>query len=408
MNSCFRTVYYILPNTRTEEKRMIKPDYSGGSIVNLMSTIYKACGATSISYDSAYALNRHNVQSATNIVLIVFDGLGFKYLSEFGQNSIFKKNLAGSLTSVFPSTTATAITTFSTGMAPLQHAVTGWFVYLKELGAVSAVLPFVPRTAVGQSFAERIDIQAVFQLKPAFLELQRKSYVFNQQSLIESPYSKLTTPNTTRIGYNGLQDFFDKMRSVIQSDSETKYIYGYWPEFDSICHAKGVNHIDTIEHFRNLNKNFSSFVDSLTGTNSIVIATADHGLIDTSAENVILVQDHPILQDCLVLPLCGEPRVAYCYVKPDKTTQFESYIQDNLSHCCDLYRSRQLLKENFFGLGEVNPKIYDRVGDYTIIMKNHYVIKDQLIGEKTFNQLGVHGGVSEWEMLVPLTVINRR
>jgi len=48
-------------------------------------------------------------------------------------------------------------------------------------------------------------------------------------------------------------------------------------------------------------------------------------------EWVMKTFDHPDLEKTLVLPLCGEPRVAYCYVHPDKTGQFERYVRNELS-----------------------------------------------------------------------------
>ena len=51
--------------------------------------------------------------------------------------TILSENLIGSMTSVFPATTASAITTFATGLAPQQHAFTGWFMFLKEIGCAN-------------------------------------------------------------------------------------------------------------------------------------------------------------------------------------------------------------------------------------------------------------------------------
>ncbi len=45
------------------------------------------------------------------------------------------------MASIFPATTATAVTTFLTGTAPQQHGITGWFMYLRE----PAALPYRPR-----------------------------------------------------------------------------------------------------------------------------------------------------------------------------------------------------------------------------------------------------------------------
>jgi hypothetical protein len=40
-------------------------------------------------------------------------------------------------------------------------------------------------------------------------------------------------------------------------------------------------------------------------------------------------------------------------------------------------------------------------------MKQNYVIKDWLLGERRYVHVGVHGGVSEQEMHVPLIIIDR-
>ena len=52
------------------------------------------------------------------------------------------------ITSVFPSTTASAITTSYTGRTPLEHGLTGWFAYFGEAGCVGAPLPFMSQAAV--------------------------------------------------------------------------------------------------------------------------------------------------------------------------------------------------------------------------------------------------------------------
>ena len=68
------------------------------------------------------------------------------------------------------------------------------------------------------------------------------------------------------------------------------------------------------------------------------------------------------------------------------------------------YRSERLIEEGWFGPGEPHPKLKDRIGDYTLVMKGNWTIKDWLPGEKRYRQIGVHGGVSADEMIVPLVV----
>ncbi|MFC1686309.1 hypothetical protein ACFLZZ_04810 [Nanoarchaeota archaeon] len=48
-----------------------------------------------------------------------------------------------------------------------------------------------------------------------------------------------------------------------------------------------------------------------------------------------------------------------------------------------------------------NKKLWDRVGDYTLIGKKNYSFDEGEVND------GVHGGVSKEEMFVPLIVIKK-
>lgn len=159
------------------------------------------------------------------------------------------------------------------------------------------------------------------------------------------------------------------------------------------------------KHYHELTRKFTSLVKALAKTDTTLIITADHGFIDTEPSKIIEVKKHPELRETLTLPLCGEPRVAYCYVRPSKAAQFEKYITQNLNGMCDLYRSEELIEKQYFGLFEPDRRLYDRVGDYVLIMRENYIIKDFLLGEEEKIHIGNHGGVSKEEMFVPLIVI---
>ncbi|WP_455204016.1 alkaline phosphatase family protein [Kaarinaea lacus] len=381
---------------------MHTPEYENGSIVNLTNSISDACGSSKTDYAPLEELA--DIEKAENIIFIVIDGLGYDYLKRKGADSVFNKYLQGSLTSVFPSTTSSAITTFATAVAPQQHAITGWFTYLKELGCVTAVLPFTPRTSNYPFDDDKISMSSIFDVKPIFPQLNRDAYVVSHKHIINSSYSDMTTTGAKRIGYLGLSEFFNKITIAAKFEKGRKYIYGYWPEFDSLCHVHGVNSDYVKQHFDDLDEVFASFLQTLEGSDSVVIVTADHGLIDCNANSVIHIEKHPTIAESLSIPLCGEPRVAFCYVKPNKMQVFENYVSTKLSSQCDLYKSEDLVEARYFGLGKANTKLYDRIGDYALIMKDNYVIKDTLAGEKTFTQVGVHGGLSNEEMFVPLFV----
>ena len=93
------------------------PDYRNASIVNLMASIRKALGPGQSDYAALDMLLPDELADARNVLLVVVDGLGYEYLLGRGETEL-GQHLRGRLTSVFPSTTASAITTFLTGTAP--------------------------------------------------------------------------------------------------------------------------------------------------------------------------------------------------------------------------------------------------------------------------------------------------
>lgn len=96
------------------------PDYGGGSIVNLMASLLRARGGEA-AYPNLRLLPPEAIRDYTNILLLVIDGLGANWLAERSPRGILSRHQLGSISSVFPTTTAAAITTFLTGHAPQQQ-----------------------------------------------------------------------------------------------------------------------------------------------------------------------------------------------------------------------------------------------------------------------------------------------
>lgn len=385
---------------------MLKPDYKDGSIVNLMSSISKYFGYKS-KYKPLKILPASSFENSKNIILIIIDGLGFEFLKKKRENTIFVKYLVGPITSVFPSTTATAITTFVTGLPAQQHAVTGWFMNLKEIGIVSKILPFTSR-AGDLELNKFITLKDILNQKCFSDKIKVNSFIIQKKRIIDSDYNLATSGKSKRLSYISLDGFFKQIRKAAKSSNKRKYIYGYWPKFDSLSHDYGVNSKKVEKHFKELDRKLKKFLKDIEGTNSLIIITSDHGFIDTTKEKIIMLKQHPKLEECLTLPLCGEPRAVFCYVRPSKKKQFERYIKTKLKNICYLYKSEELVKKNYLGLFKPNKKLLDRIGDYIIILKDNYVLKDKILGEKRHYHIGAHGGVSKEEMIVPLIIIKIR
>ncbi|MEJ2360024.1 MAG: alkaline phosphatase family protein [Gammaproteobacteria bacterium] len=381
---------------------MAYPDYQHGSLVNLMSRLGQAYGVNEHPYPALAHASLARLEQYQHVVLFIVDGLGARYVDN--QPGFLHSHRVGELTSVFPTTTASAITTFMTGLAPQQHGLTGWFTYLKEIGAITAVLPCQLRGSHEALPARGIDIASLYGHTPFFDLLHSPSIVLAPEWIIETPFNLAHSGQARRVGYTDLESMLTKLRELLHHD-QRQYIYAYWPEFDRLSHQFGNGSQQVAQHYAQLDSALGRFAASLAGSNSLILITADHGFIDTQPERVINLHEHPVLQDCLSLPLSGEPRLAYCYLHPSKSRTFVDYVQDNFAEQMELHASEDLIARGVFGLGEAHPQLGQRVGDYTLIMKENYVIKDWLAGEKPFFQHGVHGGISEQEMQVPLIVV---
>jgi hypothetical protein len=104
---------------------MLRPDYAGGGLANLIASIIEASGGTP-RHPPLARLMPGELRAARNIVLLLIDGLGDNYLRREGAGGALLARRRGAISSVFPSTTATAITTSFTGWTPLEHGLTGW------------------------------------------------------------------------------------------------------------------------------------------------------------------------------------------------------------------------------------------------------------------------------------------
>lgn len=379
------------------------PNYKNQSIVNLMASLAQVLGGNS-QYEPLKGLSLAD-SADKNIILIVLDGLGYDFLQKYGKNSFLHQNLKGKMTSVFPSTTASAITSFATGLAPQQHGLTGWFVYLEEIKKIIAVLPLIVRGEKKVMQIDRKKAAEIYNYRSFSESVNVPAYTITHKDYINSAYNKSIGKDSRGVPYKTLAGFFKQIRETSSCNSKRKYIYAYWGGLDSACHKHGVESTEATKHFRELDKRIRLLIKYLKNKNATVIITADHGLINTKEENkIIRLENHPELQRCLDLPLSGDPRAAYCYVKKSKTKQFESYIKKELSKACWLYKSSNLIKKNYFGLHKPNKNLSKRVGNYTLIMKDNYIIKDFVKGEEQKIFIGNHGGVSREEMFVPLIV----
>jgi hypothetical protein len=375
----------------------MQPDYSGGSLVNLVASIVSARGGGPL-HPPLRTVALQGLHEARNVVLLIVDGLGDNYLQRRGAGGELARRRRGALTSVFPSTTASAITTSYTGRTPLEHGLTGWFTYFGEAGCVSAALPFRSRGDYLPLARRGVTPEQIYVSDSIFASLPVKCFVVTYKEIVDSEYNTRHCRGAQRLAYETLEEMVARIETAVKSGPERKFVYAYWPVYDMVSHRFGSESEQAFEQFRKIDAAFGELARRLAGTESALLATADHGFIDVQPEESFELP--PSLASMLRFPLCGERRVAYCHVHD--IALFLKKSTEWLADRADVMPSRRLVEEGWFGPGTPHPRFDERVGDVTLVMRRHYTVKDFAPGESRSLHIGNHGGTSEDEMLIPL------
>jgi predicted AlkP superfamily pyrophosphatase or phosphodiesterase len=121
-----------------KENNIIFPNYEH-SVLNLINTIlnyYKV----NTKYNSLLELEKTLQKGYKNVVLVILDGMGEHILKNISPDNFFYKNHKDVITSVCPSTTTAAMTTYYSGKPPIETAWIAMSQYFKEYGRAVEML----------------------------------------------------------------------------------------------------------------------------------------------------------------------------------------------------------------------------------------------------------------------------
>lgn len=375
------------------------PDYAGGSLVNLMASIVQARGGTPLHAPlRALSGSEDEAREARNLVLLIVDGLGDGLLMRRGAGGELARRRRAAITSVFPSTTASAITTSYTGRSPLEHGLTGWYTYFGEAGCVAATLPFRSR-GDNRPLQERgFAPEQAFACGSIFEAIPQRSIVVTHREIVDSAYNLRHCRGAERLAYDTLDELVARVEQAVKSGPERKFVYAYWPVYDSTSHRHGCESAQALAELANIDAAFGALIGRLSGTESLVLASADHGFVDVPPEHCL--EPPEAISSRLRFPLCGERRVAYCHVHG--IDAFMEEAKDWLGERADVLPSASLAEAGWFGPGKPHPRFSERIGDVALVMRGRYAVKDWTPGEPRHLHIGNHGGPSEDEMWIPL------
>ncbi len=377
------------------------PDYTKDNIVNLMSSISNSFWKTH-DYNQLKYLKDDDLMWFDNIVLIVVDGLGYNYLKTQKESFLYK-NSHTKLSTTFLSTTACANTVFQVWYPPQQHWLTGRTMNLKETGWITKILPFTLRSWGNTLSENNFNINEIIDIESYHKGFNWDCFTIVSEEKEKRDFIKYVWKETKIIGTKKYQDSFWVLKKLINKKSKKRrYIHVYMDEFDSIQHNHGVDTKNTNTLFNDIDIEVKKLSESIQGTNTKLIIVSDHGLLNVPKKSEIWVENISGFEECLTVQITGEPRVRDCFVRPRKVKDFEKIISTQMSEYCWCFKWEELIKNNFYWLWIANKKLYDRVWDYVLIMKDNYVLKDH----NDHSEKSSHGAFSDEEMYVPLIQID--
>lgn len=378
---------------RLYDKNIVLPNYDR-CILSTISSILKYYGISN-NYNSLKELDVILKKKYKNVVMIVFDGMGENVLKCLAKDGIFRKNEIACVTSVFPSTTTAAMTSYYSARSPLETGWIAWTQYFKEYGRTMNMLPRVETYTEEKLKNVKIDVFSdVVNYKTIFEMLEE-----NDVPAFEVVPDYIERKSKRTVIANDLDEITNSIRTLCEHPSE-KFIFSYLDNPDHLLHKYGVGTIEVQEFLLNAEQKIKELVHSLN--DAVVILSADHG--HKNIEGVYSILDYPELRDCLIMPEFFESRFVGFWVKEEKKDEFEKIFNEKISDYV-LLKKEDFLKLNLLGLGIKHRKIEDFLGNYVAISIGNSIFRlqnDYFEGKKV--KASTHCGLTKEEMEVPVIV----
>jgi predicted AlkP superfamily pyrophosphatase or phosphodiesterase len=324
-------------------------------------------------------------------IVFVVDGLGARSLSEHSGYARFlasrttKKSVA---TTVFPSTTAAALTSLLTGTNVGAHGIVGYRARVPETGRVLNQL-----TDWG---ADQLD-PVTWQRSAPLLDAPAR-FVVSKPEYAQTGFTTATTAGAQFVGEKDLDARVDAAAHLVRTN-DGAVVYLYAPELDSAGHRNGVDS----DAWRSVLESVDAAarrLDRAVGSDAGVLLTADHGMVDVPPHrHVILDEGDARLSG--VRALGGEPRMLHLYTEDGAEGAVRAAWQDEESRSWVMTRD-EAIDTGLFG-GAVADEVRDRIGDVLVGARARIAYYDgRLTDTSAQRMVGQHGSLTTEERIVPL------
>ena len=341
------------------------------------------------------APNRLALPSVDNAIVVLIDGLGAEMLT---ARSGHARTLSGVFTpksvieAGFPTTTAAALASLTTGVAPGQHGLVGYSVLDPEHDRVVNQL---------SGWDDRLN-PATWQLAPTLFETAvREGYealAIGPERYLDSGFTRAVLRGARYVPAATIADRLERAALEIGRRGR-RLVYVYVPELDQAAHAHGRDSHEWVSALETTDAAVRTLTVAL-GPRDGLLATADHGIVDIPQHSHVLLPDGPLLDG--VRFIAGEPRCLQLHVEPG--VDVNALVQrwrDSESERAWVVTRQEAIAAGWFG--DVRPEVLPRIGDVIVAARKAVAYYDgRLASPPGRSMVGQHGSWSSAELRVPL------
>ena len=352
----------------------IKPDYDGACLVNLMPALLRSRPAAWLPPD---------VDGAESVVVLVVDGLGSNAMDDHPAALPLIRSLrGGTFTTVVPSTTATALTSITTGLAPARHGVIGYRMLFA--GSVLNILRW--QTASGHP-PDPFDVQRHTSF------MGREIPVVTKAEFRGSGFTRAHLSGGRFVGWHTASNLVEHCRLLVAAGE--RLVYAYYAGVDTVAHAYGL--LDGF--FERELSAADELVDRLLSVlprSAALLVTSDHGQVHLEPDSWISLGEIAEMVDSYA----GDCRFRALHARRGAAKDLLAAARESYGHLAWVWSRAELLDGGWFGEGATG-SVPGRIGDVVLAAREPVAFVDPTFPKEKKLRSG-HGSVTPDEMLVPL------
>lgn len=331
---------------------------------------------------------------ATSVVLVVIDGLGAISLRAHAGHArtltagMAKRDVAYS---VFPSTTAAALTSIVTGVWPGEHGLVGYRVL--DPATDMLVNQLTDWGAGGMD-------PGTWQAAPTMFERAgadgRPAFAVGVAAYATSGFTRATLRGAEFVAAKTPADRVAAAYELAERHPGA-VVYCYLPEVDKAGHKHGVDSLEWVSALEAVDAALAAPVPVGVG----VLVTSDHGMLDVPVHRqVVLGADGSL--DAVRL-LGGEPRMLHVHLEPDAdATGILARWRAALDGIADVASRAEAVAAGLFG-AKVTDAAASRIGDMVVAARANWALYDGTAADQRGRgMIGQHGSLTPEERQVPL------